>query len=417
MKNVLLIDGSPLFRDFLKGKFDAESVSLDTATGSRDAYTKIITSLPDLIIIETENGIDFTVQELLEKKADDPNAYRIPVIISGPVIERNRVANLARFNVVKYFTKPIKFDVFFEAVSKILGASFFIDTTPCVLDIHLNGNIIMVEIARGLNREKISILKFKLKEILDTTNIRNPKIVLMLTGVNLTFLDVTNVELLFDSLLESKRITQKNIKVLSFDSFVQELVDGREEYFGIQVVQNLHEVLNSLIDSHGAVSSIDELVTDKILEAGTELDPSEMGIKFNSDSENGGKDDGTVIKVAIVDDDVVVRKLLQDTFSQISAETFLFETGLSFLQSVNAKAEYDLVILDIFVPDMDGLSILSSLQRQNFRAPIIVYSQATQREYVIQSLTLGAKSYLVKPQKPSVILQKSVEVLNGQFRY
>ena len=111
------------------------------------------------------------------------------------------------------------------------------------------------------------------------------------------------------------------------------------------------------------------------------------------------------------------RKLLQDTFSQISAETFLFETGLSFLQAVNAKTQFDLVILDIFVPDMDGLSILSSLQRQNFRAPIIIYSQATQREYVIQSLTLGAKSYLVKPQKPSVILQKSVEVLNGQSRY
>ena len=204
---------------------------------------------------------------------------------------------------------------------------------------------------------------------------------------------------------------------ISFDSFIEELVDGREEYFGIQVVQNLHEVLGSLIDSHGSVSSIDELVTDKILDAGTELDSTEIGIKFNSDSESGVKDDGTVVKVAIVDDDVVVRKLLQDTFSQISAETYLYETGLSFLQAVNTKKEFDLVILDIFIPDMDGLSVLSSLQRQNFRAPIIIYSQATQREYVIQALTLGAKSYLVKPQKPSVILQKSVEVLNGQFRY
>lgn len=413
MRKVLLVDGSELFTEFLTKKFEAESIEVDTATTSRDAYTKVITILPDLVIIETEDGIDLNVQELLDKKADDPNACKIPIIVTGPVIERSRVSNLAKYNVVKYFTKPIKFDIFFNSVSKILKTNFFIDTTPCVLDIHINNNIIFVEIARGLNREKILILKFKLKEILESKNIRNPKLVLMLTGLNLTFIDISNVEFLFNNILENKRLSPKNIKVLSFDEFITEFIDGHEEYFGIHVAQNLRDVLGSLLDNSAPHSNIDDIVTDRILDSNMQIENSELGVKFNSDSENAKTDDGTVVKIAIVDDDVIVRKLLQNTFTQISAETFLYETGYSFLQAVQEKQEFDLVILDIFIPDMDGFSILGSLQRQNFQKPIIIYSQATQREYVLKALNFGAKSYLIKPQKPSAILQKAVEVLNG----
>ena len=414
MKKVLLIDGSPMFTEFLAEKFKAESIGLETAGGSRDAYTKIIMLLPDLIIIESQNGIDMTVQDLLDRKADDPNAYKIPVIITGPVIERNRVVNLAKYNVIKYFTKPVKFDIFFESVSKILKVNFFIDSTPCVLDIHRNNNIIFVEIARGLNREKLSILKFKLDEILSDQSIHNPKIVLMLSNISFSFYDVTNVERLLDNILSNKRINQRCVKVLSFDPFVHELLEGREEYFGIQIVENLQDVMGSLVDNQTSVSNINDVLNDKILTASSPIEDSDIGIKFHADSGETKNDEGTVVKVAIVDDDIVVRKLLQNTFAQISAETFLVETGRAFMEAVNAKQKFDVIILDIFIPDIDGFSILSNLQRQNYPAPVIVYSQATQKEYVIQSFTMGAKGFLVKPQKPSVILQKAVEVLNAR---
>ena len=48
-------------------------------------------------------------------------------------------------------------------------------------------------------------------------------------------------------------------------------------------------------------------------------------------------------------------------------------------------------------------------------APIIVYSQAVQKEMAVQALSLGAKSYLIKPQKPEVIIQKAKELLNGKL--
>ncbi|MBP5753447.1 MAG: response regulator, partial [Treponema sp.] len=78
-----------------------------------------------------------------------------------------------------------------------------------------------------------------------------------------------------------------------------------------------------------------------------------------------------------------------------------------------AKDQFDVIIMDLFLGDVNGLDILRNLQRQGFTTPIIIYSQASSKEVVIQSLSLGARTYLVKPQKPAVIIQKALSVLNS----
>lgn len=415
MRKVLLIDGSPLFTQFLTDKFKSEQVALEYAESKRDAYTKLITIIPDLIIIETADIIDTEIQELLEKKSSDPNARKIPIIITGPVIERSSVANLVQFGVVKYFTKPIKFDVFFQSVSHILGASFSMDTTPCVLDIHLNQNIIFVELARGLNREKIILLKYRIMDIIEKNQLNTPKLVLMLTNLSLTFMDISNLELLFTNLTADGRISKNNVKILSLSEFVKDIIDGHPEYYGYEVTDNLGSIMGSLIESRSSSRNINEVINNRILETTDDASTGSIEMRNVEETPAEMEEEGTVMKVAVVDDDVVIRKILQSTLNTISAETFLFPTGAEFLQAVNSKQQFDLVILDIFIPDIDGFSILQGLQRQNFETPILVYSQATQKEAVIQALSLGAKSYLVKPQKPNVIIKKALEVVNGQF--
>ena len=160
-KQVLIINAAPIFREFLREKLNSENVSVEVADGRLDSFSKIIRVLPDLIVIDVESSFE-EVMDLLERKMADPNAKRIPVIVSGPVMERAQISSLVQYGVVKYFSKPIKFDVFFEAIGKILRVNLSMDTTPCVLEIHHNGNIIFVEAAQGLNREKISLLKYKI---------------------------------------------------------------------------------------------------------------------------------------------------------------------------------------------------------------------------------------------------------------
>ena len=76
------------------------------------------------------------------------------------------------------------------------------------------------------------------------------------------------------------------------------------------------------------------------------------------------------------------------------------------------EKHYDLAILDILMPGLTGFDVLKFLRRQDIDVPVVVYSKAKQKEAVIQALSLGAKSYLVKPQRSEVILQKAIEVLH-----
>ncbi len=429
MAKVLIIDAEALFRDFIRDKLQSEHVEVETAT-VRDAYMKLLNALPDLIILNIEREEDSAspitenLQDFFQKKKRDPNVGRTPIIILGPVIEREEVAKLIPFGVIKYFTKPIKFDVFFESLGKVLKGRFIVDSTPCVLDLHLNNNVIFIEIALGLNREKISLLKYKLDELIENNELAYPKVVLMMTSLSLSFVDGLNLELLFNNILSNSHIVRTYVKVLSLDTIVSELICGHPEYEGIEVVQNLSEVLTKVVDRKDAKGEATDIIANAIL-ANTEGDEGGMStveMRFAADAvkeenEPPSEDNGTTIRVAVVDDDQVVRTLLQKAFTTIGAKAELFSTSKEFIErAINENRKFDVVILDIFMDGtngMGGFDVLSTLKKSGIQTPVIVYSQAIQKEMIVKSLSLGARSYLLKPQKPGAVIQKTMEVLNA----
>lgn len=414
-KLVLIIDASPLFREFLREKLTEENIDVETAQGHRDAFIKLSSNLPDLVILDIESSLS-SIQDFLEKKLSNPNTVHIPMIIAGPNMEKNRVAHLVKYGVVKNFSKPIKFDIFFESIGHILRSAFSLDTTPCVLEIHLNKNIIFIEIAQGMNREKMALLKYKLTEVMDKNRLDSPKIIIMMTDLSLSFVDGANLELLFDNVLADTRVERKNVKVLSLDSFAKELIDGHPEYSGIEVVTNLSQVLNSVVEG-GATASIQDLISDQILTPTTTDSEGSVEMRFFSDTgisvEQDEEENTSILKVAIVDDDEVIRQLLEAAFKTINAKCDLFSSGTEFLKAANSK-NYSLVILDIFMPGISGYDILKTMRAHNIKSPVLVYSQVAQREAIIQALNLGAKTYLIKPQKPDWLLRKSLEIINGK---
>ena len=104
MKKVLIADSHPLFRDFLKQKLSEDQIEVITTQENRDIYTKVITSLPNLIILDMED--DNTMEmEFLEKKMRDTNCADIPVIITGPKQDRSNIAAYAKYGVIKYFER------------------------------------------------------------------------------------------------------------------------------------------------------------------------------------------------------------------------------------------------------------------------------------------------------------------------
>lgn len=412
MKQVLLIDASPFFMEFLKEKLLADQLKVETAAGNRDAFQKMVSLMPDIVIVDVASDIA-SIQDFLDNKISEPNAAKLPMVIVGPEIPRSSISNLAKYGVFNYFTKPIKFDVFLEAVGRILKTRLTIDETPSVIETHVNGNIIFVDIAQGLNRDKIEILKYKLDDLIEKNKMHDPKIIIMMTSLDLTFVDGTNLEILFDNLI--KTFILKNIKVLSLNKFTNDLLEGHPTYHGIEVTENLNDVLNALVDGGTTFEDVSDIVSDKILFADDDSIPSSIDTRFGSDnggSANKEENKSATIRVAIADTDKATHDLLLPSFQSINAETVFFENGASFVEAIT-KEQFDVIIMDLILGDVNGLDILRNLQRQGFTTPIIVYSQASSKEVVIQSLSLGAKTYLVKPQKPAVIIQKALSVLNN----
>ena len=412
MKKVLIADSHPLFRDFLKQKLSEDQIEVITTQENRDIYPRVISTLPNLIILDMEedNSIEM---EFLEKKIKDSNCASIPVIITGPKQDRSNIAAYAKYGVIKYFEKPIQFDMFFKSIGLVVRVPLSMDTTPCILDLHRNNNIIFVELALGLNREKIALLQFKLSEMIQREELDNPKIVIMLTNLELTFVDGYNLEFLIDNILACPKVHNKNVKILSLSDFVQEFINGHTNYAGIEMARNLSRVLNDIVDT-SVTSDMSDLITNRFLTPSYEAeDSASIATRFSSDGFEDSeveKKTGTVLTIAIIDSDEASLELTKNYFEQAGATCKTYTKGPQFLSDYQ-DGKFDLIILDVLLSDQTGLSLLQALHSKPHSPPVVIYSQSLQKDIVVKVLSAGAASYLVKPQKPNYLVQKCFSVL------
>ncbi|MFH2113417.1 MAG: response regulator, partial [Spirochaetota bacterium] len=126
------------------------------------------------------------------------------------------------------------------------------------------------------------------------------------------------------------------------------------------------------------------------------------------------KEFGGDLEIAVVDDDFVIQELLKTTFEAINATVHTYSNGKEFLAAVRNRV-FDLVFLDLRMPELDGFGVLTELHALDLEMPIIILSAVTQRESVVRAFRAGVKSYLVKPLKPEQILRKTLEILKANF--
>ena len=334
--------------------------------------------------------------------------------MTGPLIEHEEVSDLVQYGVIKYFTRPIKFDLFFESVGRVLHSAFAIDSTPSVLDMHLNKEIIFIEIAKGLNREKITLLKYKISELIENSGLKLPKLVLMMSDLRLSYVDGLNLDLLLTNILADRKVLRRNIKILSFDPFVSDFIEGHPNYDGIQVVQNLSEVVNSLVSGADS-SNVQDVISDKILASSGDSDEGSVALRFFADTGTVGETEELTagqLKIAIIDVDFSVVQYLTRVTETIG-EVTVFNGGKEFIEKVQPN-QFNLAITGMYMPEVTGLDVLRFLVEKHIDLPVIVYSTIVQKEVIMQTLRLGASSYLVKPQPAQVITQKALEIVNAK---
>lgn len=409
MKQVLLIDESSVFRDFIKEKLTSRNITVEIGVGYLDSLAKMRSQMPDLVILDFNQNRSF-IFDLLEGKKADPNAKDIPIILLAQKLSKEELTRLASFGIKTVIPKPLKIDQLFSSITKVIKIDFDIDTTACILEARVNDNIIFIEIAQGLNREKIDLLKYKIEELINLYNLSYPKILIMMTDMALSFVDGPNLELLMHSVMKDARVKNKNIKILTLDPFATEFLTGNRLYADIQIVKDLSKALDSLLKDVNQLDDTSTVISERILSM---RDPihheTTMEMRFKSELESL-KETGQEIKIAVVDDDVVIRTVLSKTFQTIKAKVTQFESGIDFIADESLN-NYDLIFLDLMMPLMNGFEVLIKLKEAKIETPVIVLSAISQREAVLKVLSAGVKSYMIKPLRPDAILKKAIEVL------
>jgi DNA-binding response OmpR family regulator len=423
-KTVLIIDESDLFRVYLKDRLAAAGLEVEGAVNGLDGSIKLRNSLPDLVIIDY-NLTRRSCKEVLEEKNRNPNTASIPVVLTAQKIDKNRLLELVPYNIKRVIMKPIKIDGLFATLSELLGLKLEVDATPCVIEAHVNDNIVFVEIAKGLNREKIDLLRFKIAELLELYAIKSPRILVMLSDMELSFVDGTNMELLLKTLLDHSKAKARHLKILTNSGFAKEFTQGRPEFSEVEVVSNLQYAMDGLLTDYDPQVEMAEgkaeMMAERILSAEThEAGRESVEMRFEGEAKKkvlsieAMREAGKGLSIAVVDDDFVIQELVKTTFGAISAQVTAFQDGASFLDEAKARG-FDLVFLDIIMPGMDGFQVISRLRAEEIELPIIILSAVSQREAVMRAFQAGVKSYLIKPLKPDQILKKTLEILKANF--
>ena len=108
--------------------------------------------------------------------------------------------------------------------------------------------------------------------------------------------------------------------------------------------------------------------------------------------------------ILIIDDETQIRRLLEITLSASGYKTIEATTGKEGLLMV-ASHQPSLIILDLGLPDIDGIDVLKSL-REWFYKPIIILSVRNSEEDIVHALDKGANDYLSKPFRTGELLAR-----------
>lgn len=116
------------------------------------------------------------------------------------------------------------------------------------------------------------------------------------------------------------------------------------------------------------------------------------------------------MKILIVDDEEMIREVIKEYSEDAGYQTDEAENGKMALEKIN-KNTYDLLILDIMMPEMDGFTVLKNIPKEKM-IPTIVLSARGEEYDKLNGFDLGIDDYLTKPFSPKELIARIKAVLN-----
>lgn len=120
-------------------------------------------------------------------------------------------------------------------------------------------------------------------------------------------------------------------------------------------------------------------------------------------------------RVIIADDHPVVSKglkeILQENFGGVTVDEA--GRGGELIEKIK-KNDYDLVLLDISLPDVNGLDVLRDLRKKRPRLPVLIISMYPEELYAVRAIRTGAQGYLTKQSASDELVAAVHKILSGK---
>ncbi len=169
--------------------------------------------------------------------------------------------------------------------------------------------------------------------------------------------------------VKKAKLSDKNLLIIMLTGFGDELVEMEAKKAGVQAFLRKDMGINLFIES------INKLI-----------DPKRLAQKRDAKRDY----------IMVVDDDPDIRSLLKKFLEKKDYEVAALGTAEEALDEIN-KRKPGLVLMDINLPGMDGITALKKLKENHGPIGVIMISSNTELEIAKQSVTMGAYDYIMKP--------------------
>jgi DNA-binding NarL/FixJ family response regulator len=121
------------------------------------------------------------------------------------------------------------------------------------------------------------------------------------------------------------------------------------------------------------------------------------------------------MKILIVDDHALIRDALRGVLKELTQEATVLEAADSrqAMNLIDANPDLHLILLDLNLPDRDGLAVLADLRRHHATISLVVLSASEDRDSILKAIDLGALGFIPKSAPHEVIVNALRLVFSG----
>jgi DNA-binding response OmpR family regulator len=121
---------------------------------------------------------------------------------------------------------------------------------------------------------------------------------------------------------------------------------------------------------------------------------------------------GKAKAILVIEDDVVTREMIKKTLVENGYEVSTAFDGIDAVLCLT-KRNFDLILCDIFMPNLNGFQLLEFLKRNGLNIPVILVTASDNTEDEVKGLMLGAEDYIRKPINKNTLLIRVGKILDN----